>query len=120
MNDTTQTAKTEPERPFSMLTTVYFANPAARQFFKQNSPTGGTYLECWVKGREFCHILSTVELGKPEKLKAWMEEKRLQPATIDDYDSYFFQLCREIDAKRELKNQERQMRFEAMNQKPAA
>lgn len=101
-----------PEKPFAGLKTLCFATADRRHFFKQNTPTGGTYLECWVKGKEFAHILSTVELGTPERLKIWMEEKKLLPSTAEEYDSYFFQLCKEVDIKRSLKNEERQRLFD--------
>lgn len=105
-----------PAKPFAGLTTLYFCTPDGREFFKQNSPTGGTVLRCWVRGREFAHDLHTIDLGKPEDLAAWMSANRMQPSSQEQYDAHFFQLCRELDAKRQLKNQERQKQYEQTNQ----
>lgn len=100
------------QKPLSGLATIYFSNPEKKQFFKQNSLTGGTYLECWVNGKDFTHILTTVELGTPEKLVVWMNDKNLKAGSSEEYDSHFFQFCREVDAKRNKKNEERQRQFE--------
>lgn len=94
------------------MATIFFANLERKQFFKQNSPTGGTYLECWNHGREFAHILTTIELGSPDKLKLWMDAHQLVDSDQETYESYFFQFCREVEDKRSKKNQERQYRFE--------
>jgi hypothetical protein len=95
--------------------TIFFANEQRKHFFRQTSPTGGTYLECWVAGKEFAHILSTVELGSREKLKEWVVKKEMKPCTFDVYDSYFFQFCREVEAKRNIKSAERQKRFNSIS-----
>jgi len=58
---------------------------------------------------------NTVELGTPEKLQQWMKDKGLVPGTCEEYDSYFFQNCREMDAKRAIKNEDRQRQFELKN-----
>lgn len=104
----TQPTSAPPEKPFAGLTTIYFASPDKRMFFRQNSPTGGTYLECWVAGNDFCHTLATIESLTPAHLVAWMEVKQLQPSTQEIYESYLFQLFRDIEAKRVKKNQEKQ------------
>jgi hypothetical protein len=96
-----------PEKPFAALQTIYFSNPEKKQFFRQNSPTGGTYMECWIKGKDFAHILSTVEFGTPEKLASWMQTKQMEGSTEGDYYSNFFWLCRQLDMKRSSKNDKR-------------
>lgn len=110
--NTEATIQPPPEKPFAGLTTIFFSTPDGREFFKQNSPTGGTVLRCWVKGREFAHDLHSLDLGSAANLNAWMEANKMQPATQENYDAHFFQLCRELDAKRQLKNQERQRSYE--------
>lgn len=112
MEATGTNIENKPEKPFSTLTTIFFASDDKKRYFRQNSPTGGTYLECWASGKEFAHILATTELGTPEKLKAWMDQKGMRPSTWETYDEYFFQLCREVEAKRSRKNDERQKLFD--------
>lgn len=101
------------EKPLAALSTIYFGNIEKRQFFKQNGITGGTYVECWVKPGQFAHILTSVELGNEEKLKQWMEDHQLAPCTEEIFMSHFFQLCREVDDKREKLNTHRQKQFAA-------
>lgn len=113
-----QTVQNTPERPLASLTTIYFCTPDGREFFKQNSPTGGTVLRCWVRGRDFAHDLHSLDLKTADSLAAWMKSQRMQPSTQEQYDAHFFQLCRELDAKRALKNQERQKQYEQINQLP--
>jgi hypothetical protein len=108
-------SETMPEKPFIEQPTVFFANEQCKQFFRQTSATAGTFLECWVIGKEFAHILSTVELGSRDKLQEWVENKGMVPTTFEVYDSYFFQFCREVEAKRNIKSAERQRRFNSIS-----
>lgn len=110
METTTQTANSGPEKPFASQSTIYFGSPDNRRHFRQNSPTGGIYIECWISGRDFAHIMTTVELGTREKLKGWMETNKLVSSSQETFESYFFQLCREVETKRQLKSWERQKR----------
>lgn len=112
------TLQPPPDRPFAGLKSIYFGNLEKRQFFRQNTPTGGIYLECWVKGNDFAHILSTVEHGTPARLEEWMRMRQMEPITREDYESHFFQLCRELEAKRRLKNDERQRMYDQVTGHP--
>lgn len=103
---------TTPDRPLAGLKTIYYGNLESRQFFRQNGPTGGIFLECWVRGKEFVHNLSTADHGSTAQLAAWILERQLVAITREEYESHFFQLCRELDEKRRRKNEERQRVYE--------
>jgi hypothetical protein len=104
-------ASPAPEMP-ACQPTIFYANTANRQFFKKTSPTTGTYLECWVSGRAFAHVLITQEYNSPSQLMEWMDSKQLVPSTQGVFDDYFFQLCRELEAKRAIKAECRKHAFD--------
>jgi len=91
---------------------AFFGDRKTGRFFKQKTPTSGTYLECWTSSHAFSHRLATIELNSQEEIVEWLKTRGLKQCTEDDWDEFFFQFCREIDSKREKANSRRQKAFD--------
>lgn len=90
---------------------IYWENKEKRIFFKQTSPTAGSYLECWVGDVGFSHILTSSNLGTPERMAKYIEQMQLKPSSEEEYESLLAHYFQTVDAKRKVFNEHRDRKF---------
>jgi hypothetical protein len=97
--------------------TKYFGSKGKRHYFKQNTESGGTEVECWTEGTHFRHLVGSIELGTAAALADWKLRHGMVAVDEREYLIHFNQVRHAVIDKYEKKLQERKRLLEKRQNK---